>query len=96
MGCGGILNPSVRSIMSENEVLWLVDLRPGQYAWVETVEAEPEVRERLMELGFVRGTPVEVVGAAPLGGPLEVRIRGTRLSLRREEAQRIRVRLQSP
>lgn len=82
--------------MGENELFQLADLHPGQLAWVETIEGEPEVRERLMELGLIQGTPIEIVGIAPLGGPLEIRIRGSRLSLRREEARRIRVRLTPP
>jgi ferrous iron transport protein A len=48
-------------------------------------------RCRLMELGFTAGTEVEVARQAAFGGPLEVRLRSYRLSLRREEAELIRV-----
>lgn len=44
------------------------------------------VRRRLMELGLVPGTPVSVVNVAPLGDPLELEVRGGRLSIRRLEA----------
>jgi Fe2+ transport system protein FeoA len=47
---------------------------------------------RLLEMGFVPGTRVEVVKVAPLGDPLELRIRGYHLSLRRAEAAHVRVR----
>jgi ferrous iron transport protein A len=43
-------------------------------------------RRRLMELGLLPGTRVEVINVAPLGDPLELRARGARLSIRREEA----------
>lgn len=43
-------------------------------------------RQRLLELGFTSGTEVEVSRRAAFGGPLEVRLRSYRLSLRREEA----------
>ncbi len=48
-------------------------------------------RCRLMELGFTKGTEVEVARKAAFGGPLEIRLRSYRLSLRREEAEEIRV-----
>ncbi len=47
------------------------------------------IRRRLMELGLVPGTPIGVVNIAPLGDPLELQVRGGRLSIRREEAASI-------
>lgn len=44
------------------------------------------VRRRLMELGLVPGTSVRVVGVSPLGDPLELEVRGARLSIRKKEA----------
>ena len=43
---------------------------------------------RLIELGFTRGQPVEVIRRAPFGGPLEVRVRGSRVCLRQSDARR--------
>jgi len=74
------------------ELCALSDLRPGVCAWVAEVTG-PD-RARLLELGFVPGTPVELVRAAPMGDPLEVRLRGSRISLRREEADWVRVALE--
>lgn len=48
-------------------------------------------RCRLMELGFTSGTEVEVSRRAAFGGPLEVRLRSYRLSLRPSEAELIQV-----
>ena len=48
-------------------------------------------RHRLIELGFTSGTEVEVSRRAAFGGPLEVRLRSYRLSLRRDEAGAIQV-----
>lgn len=48
-------------------------------------------RCRLLEMGFTRGTEVEISRRAAFGGPLEVRLRSYRLSLRVDEAQAIRV-----
>jgi ferrous iron transport protein A len=46
---------------------------------------------RLMDLGLIRGTMLEVIRMAPLGDPLEVRLRGFTLTLRRAEAEHITV-----
>ncbi|MBX6422224.1 FeoA family protein [Thermosulfurimonas sp. F29] len=51
----------------------------------------PALRRRLMDMGVLSGEPVSVERVAPLGDPLEIRIRGYRLSLRREEAEKILV-----
>ncbi len=47
---------------------------------------DPALVQRLYEMGLLEGDTVEVIGVAPLGDPIEVRIGGTRLSLRRREA----------
>ncbi|HEY4300668.1 MAG TPA: FeoA family protein [Candidatus Didemnitutus sp.] len=44
---------------------------------------------RLREMGLLPGTAVTLVRAAPMGDPLEIRVRGYHLSLRREEAEQI-------
>lgn len=67
----------------------LSQLAPGLPARVVRIEAPPPVRQRLLEMGLVRGAAVQFVRAAPLGDPLEVRIRGYSLSLRRQEAEAV-------
>jgi Fe2+ transport system protein FeoA len=66
-------------------------LRMGATARVLSVGGEGAVARRLMEMGVVPGAPVRVVKAAPLGDPLEVRVRNYHLALRRSEAQTISV-----
>jgi Fe2+ transport system protein FeoA len=55
------------------------------------LDCEPPIARRLMELGLVPGTEVEMIRRAPLGDPLEISVRGLHLSLRRSEARRIHV-----
>lgn len=64
----------------------------GQDAEVQAVQGPGEIAVRLLEMGFVVGTRVRLVKVAPLGDPLELRIRGYHLSLRRAEAAHVRVR----
>ena len=69
----------------------LSELKPGDRTRVVAVGGEGDAARRLMDLGLIRGTAVEVVRMAPLGDPIEVRIRGFMLSLRRTEADHITV-----
>ena len=46
---------------------------------------------RLLEMGLVPGTPVEVVRLAPLGDPMDLRVRGFHLSVRKAEAAHVLV-----
>jgi len=64
----------------------LSQLTPGQSGRIQRVEGQPGARHRLQEMGLIRGAAVQFVRAAPLGDPIEIRIRGYRLSLRRQEA----------
>ena len=66
-------------------------LRVGARARVLSVKGAGAVARRLMEMGVVPGAPVRVVKCAPLGDPLEVRVRNYHLALRRSEAQTISV-----
>ncbi|HWS85774.1 MAG TPA: ferrous iron transport protein A [Pyrinomonadaceae bacterium] len=66
-------------------------LEAGRHARVAAVRGSGAVARRLMEMGVVPGAPVRVIKAAPLGDPLEVRVRNYHLALRRSEAQTISV-----
>ena len=69
----------------------LDQLRMGQQALIKAVEGADALVQRLMEMGLLEGEPVEVLAVAPLGDPIEVRLRDYRLSLRRAEAARVTV-----
>src|SRR3954463_3420620 len=61
----------------------LADLSVSESACVEHVGGERSFRRRLMELGLVPGTRVELKAIAPLGDPLELLVRGASLSIPR-------------
>jgi ferrous iron transport protein A len=73
--------------------LCLADVPPGSAARVAAVDAQSPIGRRLLDLGFVPGTLVQVVRRAPLGDPVEYELRGYRVCLRRSEALRIGVEL---
>jgi len=63
----------------------------GSSARVADVHGGDDTALRLLEMGLTPGIDVRVVGTAPLGDPLELEVRGYRLSIRRTEAARIAV-----
>lgn len=77
---------------AERRTRKLAELTPGSRAVVRRVSCdEPELLHRLMELGFVPGTTITLVRRAPMGDPIELRLRGTHFSIRNSEADRIDV-----
>ncbi len=70
----------------------LANLRVGSSATVCDIKVPPEQRGRLLEMGLLVGTPVELVRFAPLGDPVEIKVRGYHLTLRKHEAEQIWVR----
>ena len=69
----------------------LADLSVGSRARVSAVLGADELSMRLMEMGLTPGVEVALVGIAPLGDPLELELRGYRLSVRRSEAARVKI-----
>ncbi len=70
----------------------LTSLSLGQSAVVAEIKVAPENRGRLLEMGLLVGTTVQLVRFAPLGDPVEIKVRGYNLTLRKHEAEQILVR----
>ena len=66
-------------------------LKVGERGTIEEYRGNGDLLSRLREMGLVRGTKITVKGLAPLGDPMEVHVRGYRLSLRKEDASCIMV-----
>jgi ferrous iron transport protein A len=69
----------------------LTALPVGAAATVAEINVPAEHRSRLLEMGLLVGTPVELVRFAPLGDPVEIKVRGYHLTLRKHEADLILV-----
>ncbi len=69
----------------------LAELKVGDRARVLHVSGVDGVTARLLEMGLTPGVDIAFIGVAPLGDPLELELRGYRLSLRRTEATRVEV-----
>lgn len=62
------------------------ELKAGDKAVVTAVHAHGEIGQRLIDMGLVKGTSFKVLRKAPLGDPLEIKLRGFLLALRLKEA----------
>ncbi|MCJ7745916.1 MAG: ferrous iron transport protein A [Actinobacteria bacterium] len=67
-------------------VVQLRELQPGSRGTIRRLSCRGKLRRRLMDMGVVAGTPIEVERVAPLGDPVALKIKDFHLSLRRQEA----------
>ena len=79
------------SSIAQTNVIKLNEVPVGSSARVVSVTGTGRVTQRLMEMGIIPGIGVKVVKAAPFGDPIEVRLRGYSLAMRRNEAEAIEV-----
>ena len=69
----------------------LKELRPGEKGKITKVSGEGLIRRRILDMGVIPGSEIEMQRVAPLGDPVEVKIKGYCLSLRKNEAANIYV-----
>lgn len=67
----------------------LKDLKPGEKGRIVKVEGKGALRRRILDMGIVPGSDVEMERYAPLGDPVEIKLKGYHLSLRKGEAETI-------
>ena len=63
----------------------------GQSAIITKVDGEGELRYRFLDMGLIPKTKVTVTKVAPMGDPIEIRLRGYTLTLRVEDAKNIEI-----
>lgn len=69
----------------------LAKLKVGETGKVKSVEGESTIAKRLMEMGVIPGANVRIVKKAPFGCPIEIRVKGYNLALRKNEADSIKL-----
>jgi ferrous iron transport protein A len=70
----------------------LTSLAVGSGGTVSEIKVSAASKARLMEMGLLTGTRIELVRFAPMGDPVEIKVRGYHLTLRRSDAEQIFVR----
>lgn len=78
-------------MISNENTLSLAEMKPDESACIIEVDASAIIRQRLRELGLRDGAAVTVVRSAPLNDPIEVKLQGGYVSIRRAEAAKIKV-----
>ncbi|WP_285118474.1 ferrous iron transport protein A [Lactococcus petauri] len=81
----------IKDEQSNEELIPLSSLNIGQSGVVRLLEGESEIKCRLMDMGITRGTSIAVHKLAPLGDPMELHLRGYSLSLRKKDAEKIKI-----
>ena len=69
----------------------LSELKPGEKAKVQGISGKGLLKKRLLDMGVIAGTPVEVLKVAPLGDPIDIKVKGYQLTLRKAEASQVQV-----
>lgn len=67
------------------------DLQIGQSGTVTHVGGEGALRLRFLDMGLIPGTEICLQKVAPMGDPIQIRLRGYELTIRREDARMIRI-----
>lgn len=78
-----------------SQIIFLSKMTLGQQGVIDGFISDSDDCERIEEMGVTPGEAVEVIRYAPLGDPIEIKIRGYSLSLRQQEAEKIKVRIES-
>lgn len=81
-------------ILNTHESVSLLDIQVGKKCVVKKINKKASVTKRLVEMGISRGSVIEVERVAPLGDPIEIKVKGYHLSLRKDEARNIEVEAQ--
>ncbi|MDT2672768.1 FeoA family protein [Enterococcus dongliensis] len=77
--------------LTEDLQTWvsLDQLCVGEQGVIVNVHGSGSIKRRLMDMGLTKGTPIKVVKLAPFGDPIELRVRGYELSLRKSESEMV-------
>ena len=79
-----------KMIFKEVIRLTLKDTQPGMTVRIDSV-GESKLKQRLMTMGLIPGTRVEILNSAPFGDPIAIRLRSYNLAMRRDDAAQIEV-----
>ncbi len=81
------------SVTQNEKKNYLAGLAAGEKAVIKRIRAKGALKKRLVEMGLTPGSVIEVERVAPMGDPIEVKVRGYHLSIRNDEAQKVEVEL---
>lgn len=69
----------------------LINAKIGEVVKVKKIETTPLIKRRIMDMGITKNVELQIVKFAPLGDPIELKVRGYQLSIRKEDAEKIEI-----
>ncbi len=69
----------------------LKDIKVGSTCTVKKIHGEGALKRRIMDMGITKGVEIYIRKVAPLGDPIEIRVRGYELSIRKNDAELIEI-----
>ena len=69
----------------------LGDAKVGSTVVVTKIEGDSAYKRRIMDMGITKGSELYIRKVAPLGDPVEIKVRGYELSVRKDDAQCVQV-----
>lgn len=69
----------------------LKDIKVGSTCTVKKIHGEGALKRRIMDMGITKGVEIYVRKVAPLGDPIEIKVRGYELSIRKNDAELIEI-----
>jgi len=75
------------------DVISVIELEPGQKGIIASIRGSRKITQRLADLGLTPETAIAILKTAPLNGPIEISVRGSKLAIGREIAEDILVRV---
>lgn len=85
-----MMEPKECSLEGTSEVT-LQEMSPGECGYIQKVTGSGAIRRRMLEMGLIEGSLVQVIKYAPLGDPIEICVTGTHVCLRNNEAACLRM-----
>ncbi|MDD5115974.1 MAG: ferrous iron transport protein A [Candidatus Omnitrophica bacterium] len=70
---------------------FLHELKPSAKGRIKSVEGGDVLRKKLLDMGVIPGSALEVLRVAPFGDPVEVKVKGYNLFLRKDEAKQVSI-----
>jgi len=77
----------------QEKIITLANLSAGERAEIKRIEGKSRIKRRLMDMGLNTGAELVVKGKAPMGDPIEIKVRNYNLTLRRDEAEKVKVKV---
>ena len=80
----------LNKFLTVGDEMTLKDTTAGMTVRIDALEESP-LKQRLMTMGLIPGTKVEILNSAPMGDPIAIRIRSYNLAMRKDDAAHIQV-----